>query len=76
MTGIVYHKLPDKSPYLYFRMPTGQRLLFPRAEVHTVDQVGARIFVTTIFGKKFQVTSKHPEIVSGTYAEQAFYKSA
>lgn len=76
MPGVEYHKLPDKSPYLYFRSPTGQRLLFSRAEVHSVDLAGARIFVTTIYGCKYQVTSKHPEIVSGTYAEQAFYKSA
>lgn len=76
MTGVDYHKLPDKSPYLYFRSPTGQRLLFPRAEVHSIDPVGPRIFVVTVFGSKYQVTSSHPEIVSGTYAEQTFYKSA
>lgn len=71
---VKYYKLPDRSPYLYFRTPSGQRLLFPKAEIHAVNQIGARILVTSIFGHEYTVTSRYPEVVSGTSLEQAFYK--
>lgn len=65
-----YHTLPDRGPYLYFRTPYGQRMLFPKAEIKEIDHDGSRIILTTIFDCDYFVTSARPELVSGTYAEQ------
>lgn len=57
-----YHRLPDRSPYDYFRTPWGTRLVFPREEIKSIAKDGMKIVLTSIFGYKFTVTSSRPEL--------------
>lgn len=63
-----YHKLPDRSPYYYYRSPKGGRLHFSMDEVNRVIPHGGVWVLETVEGARYLVTTNKPEKIEATSA--------